>query len=107
MSERLVARSGDIVVLVGTTKGAFLLLTDPEHKRTEVSGPHFPGQAIYALAYDGRAGRQRILAGAESSHWGSVVRHSDDFGGTWTDPAEANLRFPTEAGAALVRVWQL
>jgi hypothetical protein len=107
MSERLAAGSGDIVVLVGTTKGAFLLRTDPGHKRTEVSGPHFPGEAIYALAYDGRVGRRRILAGTESSHWGSVVRHSDDFGGTWTDPAEANLRFPTEAGAALVRVWQL
>src|SRR6266511_2370774 len=107
MTERLTVSSGDILVLVGTTKGAFLFRTDPGLRRTEVSGPHFPGEAIYALAYDGRAGRQRVLAGTESSHWGSVVRHTDDLGATWTDPAEGNVRFPADAGAALTRVWQL
>src|SRR6266542_3518226 len=107
MTEQLAVQSGDVLVLVGTTKGAFLFRTDPEHEKTEASGPHFPGQAIYALAYDGRAGRRRVLAGTESSHWGSVVRHSDDLGGTWTDPAEGNARFPADTGAALTRVWQL
>src|SRR6266542_1974485 len=107
MTEQLAVQSGDVLVLVGTTKGAFLFRTDPEHEKTEASGPHFPGQAIYALAYDGRAGRRRVLAGTESSHWGSVVRHSDDLGGTWTDPAEGNARCPADTGAALTRVWQL
>src|SRR6266567_2528548 len=107
MTEQLMVSSGDILVLVGTTKGAFLFRTDPEHERTEVTGPHFPGEAIYSLAYDDRAGRRRVLAGTESSHWGSVVRHTDDLGATWTDPAEGNVRFPADAGAALTRVWQL
>src|SRR6266702_3218898 len=52
MAERLTVSSGDILVLVGTTKGAFLFRTDPGLRRTEVSGPHFPGEAIYALADD-------------------------------------------------------
>src|SRR6266511_4613447 len=107
MTEQLAVQSGDVLVLVGTTKGAFRFRTDPEHEKTEASGPHFPGQAIYALAYDGRAGRRRVLAGTESSHWGSVVRCSDDLGRTWSDPAEGNVRFPDGTGAALTRVWQL
>src|SRR6266568_2465212 len=36
MTEQLMVSSGDILVLVGTTKGAFLFRTDPEHERTEV-----------------------------------------------------------------------
>ena len=107
MTERLGVSSGDVLVLVGTTKGAFLFRCDPGLERTGVSGPHFPGQAIYSLAYDGRAGRRRVLAGTESSHWGSVIRQSDDFGVTWTDPTEGNVRFPADAGTSLTRVWQL
>jgi hypothetical protein len=107
MTGQLAVQSGDVVVLVGTTKGAFLFRTDSELGRTESSGPHFPGESIYAMAWDGRAGRRRVLAGTQSSHWGSVVRHSDDLGTSWTKPAEGNVRFPDGTDAALTRVWQL
>ncbi len=97
----------DVLVLVGTTKGAFLFSAGGDRERFTVSGPHFPGQAVYALAFDGRGGRRRVLAATTSPHWGAVVRHSDDLGRTWTDPAEGNVRFPPDTGAALRNVWQL
>jgi photosystem II stability/assembly factor-like uncharacterized protein len=99
--------AGDVLVLVGTMKGAFVLSAGPDRRGFRVSGPHFPGQAVYALAFDGRGGRRRLLAGTTSSHWGALVRWSDDLGRTWTDPVEGNVRFPDGTGAALTQVWQL
>jgi hypothetical protein len=87
-------RSGDTIVLVGTMKGAFILTADAQRRSWAIGGPHFPGNAVYATAYDARRGRHRIWAGTHSMHWGGVLRSSDDFGRTWSNPAEANVRFP-------------
>ena len=100
-------RAGDVVLLVGTTKGAFLFRSAPTRGRWERGGPHFPGHAVYAMAYDGRAGRRRIWAAPESMHWGSVMRSSDDFGRTWSKGDEANVRFPADTGESLQRIWQI
>jgi hypothetical protein len=99
--------AGDVILLVGTTKGAFLFSADADRRHFEADGPHFPGQSIYAMAFDGRGGRRRLLAGTGSSHWGAVVRWSDDLGKTWADPAEGNVRFPSSTGASLNQIWQL
>jgi photosystem II stability/assembly factor-like uncharacterized protein len=98
---------GDVLLLVGTMKGAFVLRADKKRKKWEMGGPYFPGSAVYALAYDNRAGRQRIWAGPQSMHWGALVRSSDDFGQSWTNPEEANVKFPEGTGAALTRIWQI
>ena len=96
-----------VLVLVGTTKGAFLLRSDRKRKRWDVGGPYFPGHSIYALAYDGRAGRRRIWAAASSMHFGATLHSSDDFGRKWTDPETASVRFPQSTDKALAQVWQL
>ncbi len=72
-----------------------------------MGGPYFPGSAVYAIAYDGRAGRNRLWAGPTSMHWGGLLRTSDDFGRTWTNPEEANVKFPEATGAALKQIWQI
>lgn len=100
-------RNGDVLLLVGTMKGAFILRAGKGRRNWELGGPHFPGSAVYAMAYDGRAGRHRIWAGPHSMHWGGLLRCSDDFGRTWTNPREANVKFPEEAGAALKQIWQI
>src|SRR6266581_3509723 len=100
--------AAEVLLMVGTTKGAFLFRGGEDRSAGfEVSGPYFPGLAVYALAFDGRGGRRRLLAGVESSHWGAMVHRSDDLGRTWSDPAEGNVRFPEGTAAALTRVWQL
>ena len=100
-------RDGDVVLLVGTAKGAFLLWSDEKRKRWRVEGPHFRGESVYALALDQRGGRRRTLAATRSFHWGSVIRTSDDFGETWTAPDRQNVRFPAESGLALTQIWQI
>ena len=59
------------------------------------------------MAYDARAGRHRLWAGPNSMHWGGLLRSSDDFGKNWTNPEEANVKFPEGSGAALQQIWQI
>src|SRR6266404_427290 len=99
-------RKGDFLLLVGTTKGAFLLRSNAHRTRWELGGPYFHGHAIYAMAYDGRGGQHRIWASTQS-YWGTMLRSSDDFGKSWTNPQEAAIRFPTETGLSLKNIWQI
>jgi photosystem II stability/assembly factor-like uncharacterized protein len=100
-------KDGDVLVLIGTMKGAFIARSNRARKRWEVGGPYFPGEAVYAMAYDGRAGRRRLWAGTNSMHWGAVLRTSDDFGATWTEPQVPKVRFPEDSGVSLKQIWQI
>jgi hypothetical protein len=93
------ANSGDVLLLVGTMKGAFVMRSDKERRQWEVGGPYFPGRAIYALAYDDRNGRQRLWAAVNSSYWGSYLSSSDDFGKNWTEPETYGIKFPQSDAA--------
>ena len=100
-------RQQEALLLVGTTKGTFLLRSSPARKRWEVGGPYFHGDAVYALAFDGREGRHRLWASTFSILWGTVLRSSDDFGKTWRTPEEAPIRFPANSGLSLKNIWQI
>jgi serine/threonine protein kinase len=97
----------EALLLVGTTKGAFLLRSSPSRSRWEVGGPYFHGNAVYAIAFDGRDGRHRLWASTQSLLWGTVLRSSDDFGKTWRTPEEAPIRFPAGSGMSLKNIWQI
>jgi tRNA A-37 threonylcarbamoyl transferase component Bud32/photosystem II stability/assembly factor-like uncharacterized protein len=100
-------KNGDVLLLVGTVKGAFLLRSQAHRKKWDVAGPYFHGQAIYAMAYDKRKGRHRLWAATYSPIWGAVLRSSDDFGKTWTNPLETNVKFPADCGVSLKNIWQI
>ena len=100
-------RDGDVLLLVGTVKGVFLLRAGGQRRRWEVSGPHFPGAQVYALAYDGRDGRQRIWAAPRSLPFGAELVASDDFGRSWNRPETPRVRFPEETGTSLAQIWQI
>ena len=99
-------KRGDFVLLVGTTKGAFILRSNAQRSRWEVGGPYFHGHNVYAMAYDCRAGRRRIWASTQN-YWGTLLRFSDDFGKSWTNPQESPIRFPSDAGVSLKNIWQI
>lgn len=100
-------KAGDKLVLAGTIKGAFLFRSDGARRNWEVGGPYFPGRQVYALAYDGRQGRKRLWAAANSSYWGSFLSSSDDFGKTWTEPETYNVKFPEGTDMSLKQIWQI
>ncbi len=99
-------KKGDFLLLVGTTKGAFVLRSNAQRRRWEVGGPYFHGHNVYALAYDCREGRHRIWASTQS-YWGTFLRSSDDFGKSWSNPQQAPVRFPAETGVSLKNIWQI
>ena len=86
-------RPGDRMVLVGTMKGAFAF-RGRGRSWERAQGPHFPGQPVYALAYDDRGGRVRLYASTESPFFGAALRTSDDMGRSWTDPRNRTSSSP-------------
>ncbi len=103
----LSVKNGDVILLVGTMKGLFLLRSGPGRRRFEMSGPFFPGASVYAAGWDGRAGRHRIWAAPSSMHWGAELCWTDDFGRRWKQPETPLVRFPESAGASLKNIWQI
>ena len=100
-------RDGGVLVAVGTTKGLFLLSSDSARRRWKTTGPFFPGLAVYAAAFDGRAGRRRLWAAPQSMHWGAELAWTDDFGGRWERPETPLVRFPESAETSLKNIWQI
>ncbi len=105
-SRYLDPKAGNVLVLVGTSKGGFLFRSDRHRQKWDLAGPFFPGQPLYAFTCDDRSGQPRLLAGPENPYYGASLRRSDDFGRTWTEPRKP-LRFPRSAGSALKRIWQI
>jgi hypothetical protein len=103
---KLSPAAGDLLLLVGTVKGAFIFLSDRRRGDFRMSGPHFPGQSVWSATFIG-GGAPRIVAGNKSNHWGAMASWSDDFGATWNEPAEGNIKFPRGSGATLNAVWAL
>ncbi|MGA7615759.1 MAG: exo-alpha-sialidase [Thermoanaerobaculia bacterium] len=106
-TKHVTPRRGDVLLLVGTMKGAFVLRSNGEREKWSVGGPYFPGSTVYSMAYDSRAGRKRIWAGTMSWHWGPVLQSSDDFGKSWSEPGESKVKFPKKTGTALKNIWQI
>jgi photosystem II stability/assembly factor-like uncharacterized protein len=101
------ANPGDVLVFVGTMKGAFILKSSKDRNEWTTGGPYFPGRAIYAFIHDQRNGRNRIWTAVNSPFWGSYLSSSEDFGRSWTEPEAYSVKFPDESEAALKQIWQL
>jgi hypothetical protein len=101
------AKKGDVIVLVGTMKGAFVLRSNGARKKWEVGGPYSVGSPVYAMAFDQREGRHRLWWAQQSFRWGTVLCSSDDYGKTVTEPETYSIKFPEESKLALKNIWQI
>lgn len=105
--QHVAVKKGDVVLLVGTAKGLFLLRSNRARKRWDLGGPHSAGAPVYAAAFDGRKGRKRIWWATQSFRWGTYLSSSDDFGRTISEPETYSVKFPAESGLALKNIWQI
>jgi photosystem II stability/assembly factor-like uncharacterized protein len=71
----------ETVLVVGTRKGCFLLVSDAERRDWEIRGPFCEGWPVYHGIYD--AGSGSIYACAASEWHGAGVWRSRDLGETW------------------------
>ena len=80
-----------VSVLVGSTKGAFVLTSDNSRKDWALSGPHCGGWNINHVLGDPATG---MLWAAGGSDWtGAGVWRSTDNGATWTLAKLSNGKF--------------
>jgi photosystem II stability/assembly factor-like uncharacterized protein len=101
------AKNGDVIVLVGTMKGAFVLRSNKSRKKWDVGGPYSIGSPVYAMAFDQRQGRRRLWWAQQSFQWGTVLCSSDDYGKTVTEPTTYSVKFPEESNLTLKNIWQI
>ena len=80
-------------VLVGTKKGAFILESDGQREKWDVSGPHFAGWEIYHLK-GSQADPNRIYCSQSSGWFGQVIQRSSDGGKTWETPGGGPQKSP-------------
>ena len=101
------AKKGDVILMVGTMKGAFVLRSNGARKKWDVGGPYSVGSPVYAMAFDQRKGRHRLWWSQQSFRWGTVLCSSDDYGKTITEPEAYSVKFPVESKLTLKNIWQI
>jgi hypothetical protein len=70
-----------VVLMVGTRKGLFVLESDADRRDWSVRGPYCDGWPVYNAVYDHGAGT--MFAAAASEWHGSGIWRSPDLGETW------------------------
>ena len=79
MTQGIDATKGDVILLVGTKKGAFILISDDSGKDWEVSNPYYPGGDFFHMVYDPRNGGA-LYSAVNHMIWGPEIQISHDLG---------------------------
>ncbi len=95
--------SARVALLLGTSKGAFILDGTPARDQWSVRGPLCDGWGVHDLSIDPASGA--LLAAAGSAWYGAAVWRSDDLGATWTHSSEG-LTYGDD-GPKLKDVWNV
>src|SRR5262249_40737948 len=101
------AKKGDVILMVGTMKGAFVLRSNGARKKWDVVRPYSIRSPVYAMAFDQRQGRRRLWWAQQSFRWGTVLCSSDNYGKTITEPETYSVKFPVESKLTLKNIWQI
>lgn len=94
----------DVQLLVGTTKGAFILASD-DRRDWQLSGPLCEGWPIHDLIVE--PGSRAILAAGGSPWYGPAVWRSEDRGTSWTHSSEGLTYGEGEGVTPITTVWSL
>ncbi|MPZ50537.1 MAG: exo-alpha-sialidase [Dehalococcoidia bacterium] len=93
-----------VVLTVGTRKGLFLLRSNKQRDRWDVSGPFLTGNDLTHATIDPRDGA--LYATANDAWFGNRIAVSPDFGKTWREDPSAP-RFAEDAGRSVERLWRI
>ncbi len=91
-----------ILLMIGTRKGAFLAFTSPDRKQWQIKGPFFKGAEVNHVAYFRNS--SAVVVAGKSSWWGPDVRISHNLGESWIE-SSAGVRFEENRGMSVERIW--
>ena len=83
-------------VLVGTRKGAFVLMADGARRDWKVEGPFFGGWEVYHVSAS-PVDPDRLYASQSTDWFGQLIQRSDDGGTTW-NPVGNEFSYEGEVG---------
>jgi len=95
-----------LIVLVGTRKGLFVLSSADGRRTWSIAGPHFLGQIVNHAVVDPRDGRT-IVAAVRAGHLGPTVYRSADLGNTWQEAKRPPAFAKREGGQSVSHVFWL
>ncbi len=98
-------RSGSILLLVGTSKGAFIFRSDERRRKWSLDGPFFRGLNVHHFVLDPRD-RETLFAATFSDWWGCDIQRSRDGGRTW-QRTKGGVRYAKNSGLSVKCVWHI
>ncbi len=98
-------KAGDVLILVGTRKGAFIFSSDADRSDWEMSELLWPGSDVFHVVYDDR-GDGCLYVVENNPIFGAQIHRSRDFGASWEDPKEGPS-LGSASGISLNRIWQI
>ena len=99
------ARKGDVLVILGTRKGCFILSSDQSRRKWALAGPYCAGSEVFHAFYDPRGGGS-VFAAVNQTVWGPEVQFSHDLGGSWST-AKEQPHFSGDDGRTVSRFWHI
>ena len=98
-------RGGDLMILVGTRKGGFIVASDRTRRRWRLIGPFSDDSDIFHMVYDARnAGT--LFTTLNNNFWGPRIRMSHDLGMTWVD-AQSSPKMSDGSSHTVARLWHI
>ncbi len=94
---------GDLLLMIGTRKGAFLYWTDQGREKWNRSF-HHEGWMVHHLSFDPR--HNTVYAATNSEIYGALVQRTDDLGASWEHRNE-KLDYPPESESRVRKVWHV
>lgn len=95
----------EVLLLVGTRKGLFLLQSEGGRTGWRLEGPFLEGYEVYHAVPDARR-PGRCWAAVNHPVWGSHVFRSEDGGRSWR-PTGGRIGFPSDSGRELQALWHV
>jgi hypothetical protein len=99
-------KAQEVVVLVGTRKGGFILRSDLRRKTWKLEGPLFPGMQVHHFISDHREPRKVMYATANNDWFGSDIQRTQNGGKTWTGTT-GGVRYEEGSGLDVKRLWHI
>lgn len=99
------AVKGDVLVLLGTKKGFFIVNADKSRSDWKLAGPYSAGAEVFHAVYDPR-GPGTVFTAVNHLIWGPQVQISNDLGESWASPAQSP-KFTDESGRTVSQLWHI